>query len=75
MRDWSCVKSSRISVVRIHNSDTDDVLMRIAMHSSVAHTAVTNIVCGAGVLRDGIVVKQARAKHAKIYQFKVYGVV
>ena len=61
--------------MRIHNNDTDDVQMRIAMHSSVAHTAVTNIVCGAGVLRDGIVVKQVRAKHAKMYQLKVYGAV
>ena len=61
--------------MRIHNNDTDDALMRIAMHSSVAHTAVANIVCGAGVLRDGIVVKQARAKHANIYQLKVYGAV
>ena len=59
--------------MRIHNNDTDDVLIRIAMRGSVAHTAVTIIVCGAGVLRDGIVVKQARAKHANIYQLKVYG--
>ena len=61
--------------MRIHNNDTDDVMMRIAMHSSVAHTEVISIVCGAGVLRDGIVVQQARAKHAEIYQLKVYGAV
>ena len=73
MRDWSCVKSSRISVVRIHNSDTDDVLMRIAMHSAVDHTGVASVICGAGVLRDGMIVQQARAKHATAYQLKVYG--
>ena len=47
--------------------------LHTAFHNAGEYAGVANIICGAGVLRDSMLVQQARAKYAKMFQLKVDG--